>query len=105
MLTPELLEGLRADIAEGDALDFGGLSIDAKQARLLLANHLCKVDEQLAGMGVDLEQREAFMAAIAAHALVENMLLNVDKMRRVRADEAADFGVWMRKHGIGGATH
>lgn len=105
MLTPDVLEAIMADIAEGDTLDFGSLSIDEKQARLLLANHLCRVDEQLAGMGIDLEQREAFMAAIAAHALVENMLLNVDKLRRARADGTADFSAWMRRHGIGGSVH
>jgi hypothetical protein len=105
MMTPDMLEGIMADIAEGDPLDFGGLSIDEKQARMLLANHLCRVDRQLDEMGVDVEQRAAFMAAIAAHALVENMLLNVEKLRRARSDSAADFSDWMKRHGIGGAIH
>jgi hypothetical protein len=105
MMTPDMLEGIMADIAEGDPLDFGGLSIDEKQARMLLANHLCRVDRQLDEMGVVAEQRAAFMAAIAAHALVENMLLNVEKIRRAHSDGAADFGDWMRRHGIGGAIH
>lgn len=105
MMTPDMLEGIMADIAEGDPLDFGGLSIDEHQARMLLANHLCRVDRQLASMGVDLEQRAAFMAAIAAHALVENMLLNVEKLRRARESTGDDFAEWMRRHGIGGKTH
>jgi hypothetical protein len=100
-MTPSRLEDIMADIAEGDPLDFGELSISEEAARHIMAIHLCEVDRQLLEAGLDAEERLAFMAAIAAHALTENMVLNVEKLKRARAD-GADFRDWMRRHGVGG---
>lgn len=102
-MTPSRLEDIMADIAEGDPLDFGELSIDEETARHIMAIHLCQVDEQLAEAGLGTEDRLAFMAAIAAHALTENMVLNVEKLKRAKSDNA-DFRDWMRRHGVGGSA-
>ena len=102
-MTPSRLESIMADIAEGDPLDFGELSIDEETARHIMAIHLCQVDEQLSEAGLDAEERLSFMAAIAAHALTENMLLNIEKLKRASAD-GAEFQKWMRRHGVGGSA-
>ena len=103
-MTPNQLEHIMADLAEGDPLDFGGLSIGEAEARQLMAFHLCEVDEKLRLADLDAEERLAFMAAIAAHALVENMLLNVDKLRR--AEQGSDALMnWLEKHGMAGTRH
>jgi hypothetical protein len=103
-MTPNMLENIMADIAEGDPLDFGGLSISEGDARQLMASHLCEVDEKLNAAGLDPEERLAFMAAIAAHSLVENMLLNIEKLRSAKAgvDELSD---WLARHGMKGTRH
>ena len=103
-MTPHMLENIMADIADGDPLDFGGLSISEEDARQLMATHLCDVDEKLALAGLDAEERLAFMAAIAAHSLVENMLLNIEKLKRAEhgLDELND---WLIRHGMDGTRH
>jgi len=103
-MTPNMLENIMADIADGDPLDFGELSISEENARQIMATHLCEVDRQLTDAGLDAEDRLAFMAAIAAHSLVENMLLNIEKMKRAEGGLNA-LDQWMTRHGMGGTRH
>lgn len=103
-MTPNMLENIMADIAEGDPLDFGGLSISEDDARQLMATHLCEVDEKLNDAGFNSEERLAFMAAIAAHSLVENMLLNIEKLRRAE-HSMDDLSAWLSRHGMKGTRH
>jgi len=98
-MTPVSLASLIAEIEAGDPLDFNALAIDADGARQLMANHFCAVDQQLEEAGLPMAQRLEMMAAIAAHAMVENMLLHVERLRRRPGD--MDFRVWMARHGIG----
>jgi hypothetical protein len=100
-MTPETVATLIAEIDVGDPLDFAGLALDASGARLLMATHFCDIDRQLAELGLAADQRLEMMAAIAAHSMVENMLLHVSRLRS--ESEGADFKAWMRRHGIGGA--
>ena len=103
-MTPNMLENIMADIAEGDPLDFGGLSISEDNARQLMASHLCEVDGKLSDAGFNAEERLAFMAAIAAHSLVENMLLNIEKLRRAENNRDA-LSDWLTRHGMKGTRH
>ncbi|KAA3650674.1 MAG: hypothetical protein DWQ11_16570 [Proteobacteria bacterium] len=98
-MTPETVEALMEDIEREDPLDFGMLSIDEHEARCLMANHFCQVDRTLADSGLDVEARLELMTAIAAHAMVENMLLNVQRLQDKGAGE--DVRAWMRRHGMG----
>ena len=98
-MTPATLVTLIAEIEAGDPLDFNALAIDADGARRLMATHFCEVDKQLEDAGLPVAQRLEMMAAIAAHAMVENMLLHLERLRRRPGD--ADFRAWMARYGIG----
>lgn len=99
-MTPETVATLIAEIEAGDPLNFAGLSVDADSARLLMAAHFCDIDRQLVELGLGPDQRLEMMAAIAAHSMVENMLLHVSRLRG--ASDVADFRAWMQRHGIAG---
>ncbi len=97
-MLPENVESLMAEIEAGDPLDFSQLAIDAEGARQLMANHFCDIDRRLGELGLGAEDRLEMMAAIAAHTMVENMLLQIGRLRH---EDDADFHDWMRRHGIG----
>ena len=84
-MSPEHLSALIAEIEAETPLDFGAVAIDAQYARRLMASHFCEIDARLAACGLLLEDRLEMMAAIAAHALVENMLLQLVQLRTVAA--------------------
>ena len=98
-MTPENVETLMADLEEGDPFDFSQLSIEDVDARKLMANHFCELDRQLDTQGLSVDQRLEVMAAIAAHAMVENFMLQLSRLR----SEAArlEFRDWLRRYGIG----
>lgn len=100
-MTPETIATLIAEIEAGDPLDFSGLAIDAEGARRLMAAHFCELDRQLEDFGLPHEQRLEMMAAIAAHAMVENMLLHLVRLRRDPCE--IGFRAWMERYGIGKA--
>lgn len=99
-MKPQNIEAIMVDIADGDPLDFGDLSVREDDVRALMATHLCEVDRQLAAAGLAAESRLEFMTAIAAHALVENMLLNLARLRRAGSDP--DFREWLKKYRLSG---
>lgn len=98
-MTPSTVESLMADIEADDPLDFTDLSIDEEDARRLMASHFCELDQRLAEHGLDVPARLEIMAAIAAHTMVENMLLNLAQLRAEGG--VADFRAWMKRHGMG----
>ena len=98
-MSPQTVETLMEDIEREDPLDFGLLSIDEHDARRLMASHFCTVNQALEAHGLGVEERLEIMAAIAAHTMVENMLLNVDRLRDGPASD--DFRAWLGRHGIG----
>jgi hypothetical protein len=98
-MTPQSVESLIAEIEGEDPLDFGGLAIGEVEARRLMADHFCAIDRRLAEHGFGAEARLEVMTAIAAHTMVENMILHLYRMRG--AAERADFRAWMRRHGMG----
>jgi hypothetical protein len=97
-MTPESVESLIAEIEAEDRLDLGDLALGEREARSLMANHFCELDRRLAQHGYSVEARLEVMAAIAAHTMVENMVLQVG---RLRGAARQDFHDWMRRHGIG----
>ncbi len=98
-MTPKSVETLMADIESTAPLDFADLSIGEEDARRLMATHFCELDEQLSAQGLEAAERLEVMAAIAAHTMVENMLLNVARLRA--CGRQADFRAWMQRYGLG----
>lgn len=98
-MTPESVETLMADIEAEHPLDFADLSIGEEEARRLMAVHFCELDQHLLEHGLDAQARLEIMAAVAAHTMVENMLLNISRLRG--AGGGAAFQAWMKRHGMG----
>ena len=98
-MTPESVETLMADIEAEHPLDFADLSIGEEAARRLMAAHFCELDQRLLEHGLDAPARLEIMAAVAAHTMVENMLLNLAQLRA--GGDGADFRAWMKRHGMG----
>ncbi|AKU10361.1 hypothetical protein AzCIB_0456 [Azoarcus sp. CIB] len=98
-MTPESVESLIAEIEAEDHIDFGDLAIGEREARSLMARHFCDIDHKLAEHGMGAEERLEVMAAIAAHTMVENLVLHLGRLRGAAAK--ADFRTWMRRHGMG----
>ena len=102
-MTPASLAMLMTELAVGDPPDLAGLSISGDDARALMATHLCEIDEELAAAGMGVPERLEMMAAIAAHVLVENLVLNAASLRRDGTGDAA-FADWLRRHRLDGAA-
>lgn len=98
-MTPQTVETLMADIEAEDPLDFAELSIGEEEVRRLMAAHFCELDQRLSGLGLETPERLEIMAAIAAHTMVENMILNLARLRN--EGDVADFRAWMKRHGMG----
>tara|TARA_R110002049_G_scaffold71020_13_gene183200 strand:- start:1574 stop:1873 length:300 start_codon:yes stop_codon:yes gene_type:complete len=98
-MNPQTLAELIADIDAEDPVELGEFSIDESDARTLMASHFCELDRRLAAHGLQTEERLEMMAAIAAHTMVENLVLH---MRRLRAGENGidAFREWMGRHGM-----
>lgn len=97
-MTPQSVEALIAEIEAEDRIDFGDLQIGEDAARSLMARHFCDIDRQLADHGMSAEARLEVMAAIAAHAMVENLVMHLGRLRN--AAQGAEFSAWMRRHGM-----
>lgn len=97
-MTPQSIESLIAEIEAEDSINFGDLAIGEHEARSLMAQHFCAIDRQLAEHGMTAEARLEVMAAIAAHTMVENLVLHLGRLRGAAAKE--DFRTWMRRHGM-----
>lgn len=98
-MNPQSVESLMADIESEDPLDLGDLSMDERDVRRLMANHFCEIDGRLSAHGLSADARLEIMAAIAAHTMVENMVLHFEHLRRLA--NQSDFHAWMARHGIG----
>ncbi len=98
-MTPEALEVLMNDIESTDPLDFSDLSIGEDDARSLMAQHFCQLDGDLSEAGLDAEARLAVMAAIAAHTMEANFLIQVQRLREER--QGFDLKSWMASKGFG----
>lgn len=98
-MTPQSLAELIADIEAEDPVDLGDVSLDETGARELMASHFCELDRRLEAHGLDAEERLEMMAAIAAHTMVENLILHMKRMYSGEDDIEA-FRAWMGRHGL-----
>lgn len=98
-MNPQTLAELIADIDAEDPVDLGEFSIDESDARQLMASHFCELDRRLAEHGLAPEERLEMMAAIAAHTMVENLILHMKRLRS-RGEGIDAFRAWMGRHGM-----
>lgn len=98
-MSPQSLAELIADIGMEDPLDLGELALDEQDARELMASHFCELDRRLLEQGLKAEERLEMMAAIAAHVMVENLGLHLQRLRGGE-NELAAFHDWMKRHGM-----
>jgi hypothetical protein len=98
-MNPQSLAELIADIEAEDPVDLGDLSIDEADARSLMASHFCELDRYLVEHGLAPEDRIEMMAAIAAHTMVENLTLHMQRLHGGE-DGIAVFRAWMERHGM-----
>ena len=98
-MNPQSLAELIADIDAEDPVELGDLAIDESDARTLMASHFCEIDRRLAEHGLAAEERLEMMAAIAAHTMVENLVLHMHRLRG--GEDGIDaFREWMGRHGM-----
>ena len=101
-MNPQTVASLMAEIEQEDPLDLANIAIDEADARRLMATHFCELDRKLADHGLGSDERLEMMAAIAAHTMVENLLLHVGRLKAREADDGKDvLRDWMRRQGFG----
>lgn len=74
------LLSLMSDVEEGDPLDFGILPIDEQEARKLVAMSLLKMQSDLDAHTTTAAEREMVLMASAAHLVLENFLLHLERL-------------------------
>lgn len=79
-ITPQQLEVLMEEVEREDPIDFADLPFDEHDLRALIANHLCEMADAMANFSE--EDRQLTLLAVAAKLVLENMVLNVQLLRR-----------------------
>lgn len=79
-ITPQQLEVLMEEVEREDPIDFADLPFDDRDLRSLIANHLCEMADAMASFSE--EDRQLTLLAVAAKLVLENMVLNVQLLRR-----------------------
>ncbi|TFW22283.1 hypothetical protein [Duganella callida] len=79
-ITPQQLEVLMQEVEQEDPIDFADLPFDEHELRGLIANHLCEMADAMDNFSE--EDRQLTMLAVAAKLVLENLVLNVQLLRR-----------------------
>jgi hypothetical protein len=79
-ITPQELELLMQEVEKEDPIDFGDLPFDEHDLRGLIANHLCEMADAMQNFSE--EDRHLTLLAVAAKLVLENMVLNIQLLRR-----------------------
>jgi predicted Mrr-cat superfamily restriction endonuclease len=79
-ITPQQLELLMQEVEAEDPIDFADLPFDDHELRALIANHLCQMADAMEGFSE--EDRQLTLLAVAAKLVLENLVLNVQLLRR-----------------------
>lgn len=79
-ITPQELALLMQEVEAEDPIDFADLPFDDAQLRDLIANHLCEMADAMADFSE--EDRNLTLLAVAAKLVLENLVLNVQLLRR-----------------------
>ena len=79
-ITPQELELLMVEVEREDPIDFADLPFNDTELRGLIANHLCDMADAMDGFSE--EDRHLTLLAVAAKLVLENLVLNVQLLRR-----------------------
>lgn len=79
-ITPQELALLMQEVEQEDPIDFADLPFDDSQLRDLIANHLCQMADAMQDFSE--EDRNLTLLAVAAKLVLENLVLNVQLLRR-----------------------
>jgi len=79
-ITPQELALLMQEVEKEDPIDFADLPFDDTQLRDLIANHLCEMADAMQDFSE--EDRNLTLLAVAAKLVLENLVLNVQLLRR-----------------------
>ncbi len=79
-ITPQELAVLMQEVEVEDPIDFADLPFDDSQLRDLIANHLCDMADAMQDFSE--EDRNLTLLAVAAKLVLENLVLNVQLLRR-----------------------
>ena len=79
-ITPQQLALLMAEVERDDPIDFADLPFNDAELRDLVANHLCDMADAMDGFSE--EDRQLTLLAVAAKLVLENLVLNVQLLRR-----------------------
>ncbi|MFA9217722.1 MAG: hypothetical protein ACEQSK_11530 [Sphingomonadaceae bacterium] len=79
-ITPQELELLMQEVEKEDPIDFADLPFEEQDLRGLIANHLCDMADAMEGFSA--EDRQLTLLAVAAKLVLENMVLNIQLLRR-----------------------
>jgi lipopolysaccharide biosynthesis regulator YciM len=63
-----------------DPIDFADLPFEEQDLRALIANHLCEMAEAMEGFSE--EDKHLSLLAVAAKLVLENLVLNIQLLRR-----------------------
>ena len=89
-ITPQELALLMQEVEQEDPIDFADLPFDEADLRGLIASHLCEMADAMENFSV--EDKHLSLLAVAAKLVLENLVLNVQLLRRhgVPLSENAD---------------
>jgi hypothetical protein len=79
-ITPQELAVLMQEVEKEDPIDFADLPFDEQDLRGLIANHLCEMADAMENFSE--EDRQLTMLAVAAKLVLENLVLNIQLLRR-----------------------
>jgi hypothetical protein len=79
-ITPEELELLMQEVEKEDPIDFADLPFDEQDLRGLISNHLCEMADAMENFSD--EDKHLTLLAVAAKLVLENMVLNIQLLRR-----------------------
>jgi hypothetical protein len=102
-ITPQELELLMEEVEKEDPIDFADLPFDEHDLRGLISNHLCEMAEAMENFSE--EDKHLTLLAVAAKLVLENMVLNIQLMRRhgVPLNESTEALLSRLRKGEGGS--
>lgn len=79
-IKPEELAALMVEVEKEDPIDFADLPFDDAELRQLVASHLCEMAGAMEKFST--EDKLLTLLAVSAKLVLENMVLNVQLLRR-----------------------
>lgn len=79
-ITPAELAALMHEVEREDPIDFADLPFKEEELRELVANHLCEMAAQIENFSS--EDKMLTMLAVSAKLVLENLVLNIQLLRR-----------------------